>query len=153
SNWIRSAASAANLQPIGQNGLWFHELELGGVTAKLSLPSAGAEAEDPTHARWLRSAFGHWNPRPGLLKVQNADLIVEREGDYFRATGASFSLGEIAPGTISTAQIIWKIGPVKSVFHGVSGRTSLEDSRATFAALRLTPDVTVKNFTVSVGDM
>ena len=153
SNWVRSAMTAADFHPIGQNGLWFHELELDGVTAKLSLPGANAEPEDPKQARWLRSAFGRSNPHPGVITVRSADLIVEREGDYFRMSGALFSLGEITPGTIRAAQIVWKIGTVKNVFHSVGGRTSLEDSRATFAELRLTPDVTVRTFTVSVGDI
>jgi hypothetical protein len=154
SGWIRSAATTAHFHPIGRNGLWFQELELDGLTAKLSLPSHTAdEPNESRQTRWLRSAFGRSNPRPGILTVRNADLIVERADDYFWMSGAHFTLGEIAPGTIRAQQVVWKAGSVKNVFRDVRGRTSLQDSRATFAGLRLAPDVLVQTFAISVRDI
>lgn len=152
--WIHSAAKAANFQPLGQNGIWLQELELDGVTAKLALPGANTEAfHEAAHVRWLRSAFGRWSPRPGLIMVRDADVIVERDGDYFRSSGVNFSLGETTPGTFRATQVLWKAGRVRNVFHNVGGLTSLQDSRVTFAGLILTPEVTVQAFTVSVGDI
>ena len=154
SGWIRTAASKVDLEPIGSNGLWFHELELDDVTAKLSLPTS--EPESPAEAassRWFRSAFGHSNARPGLVTVRNADLILERGTDYVRALNAHFSLGEIAPGTFGTSQLVWNGGGGKKTFRDVRGRTSLQGSRATFAGLRLAPDVTVETLTISASDI
>ena len=154
SGWIRTAARKAHIRPIGSNGLWFHELELDGVTAKLSLPTSEVEsAAETAGARWFRSAFGHSKVRPGLVTLRNADLILERGADYLRALNAHFSLGEIAPGTFGTAQLVWNGGGGKKTFRDVRGRTSLQGSRATFAGLRLAPDVTVETFTVSASDI
>ena len=153
SGWIRSAVHAANLDAAGPNGLWFHELELDGVTAKLSLPADDAQSSEvPAHIRWLRSLFGRSNLRPGLLTLRNGDLIVERGADYLRATNTYFTLSEIAPGTFGTSRLLWNGSAGKKIFRDVRGRTSLQDSRATFAGLRLAPDVTIETFTVSPGN-
>ena len=154
SGWIRAAASKAHFEPNGPNGLWFQELELDGVTAKLFLPTSEAESSaEAGSSRWFHSMVGRSSLRPGLLKLRNADLIVERGTDYLRATNAHFSLGEIAPGTFGTSQLLWSGGGGKKAFRDVRGRTSLQGTRATFAGLRLAPDVTVETFTVSASDI
>ena len=42
--WVRSGAEKCGFHPIGGNGLWFRELEMDDVTARLSLPH-GADEE------------------------------------------------------------------------------------------------------------
>ena len=154
SGWFRAAARRAHFEPIGSNGIWFQELELDGVTAKLSLPTGDAESSsEAASSRWVRSAFGHSNIRPCLVTLRNADLILERGADYLRALNAHFSLGEITPGTFGTSQLVWHGGGGKKIFRDVRGRTSLQGSRATFAGIRLAPDVSVETFTVSASDI
>jgi hypothetical protein len=154
SGWLRSAAKAANLQTTGQNGIWFQELEIDGMTAKLSVPGANSEVfDEAAHIRWLRSAFGRWTPHPSLISVRDADVIVERDGDYFRMSGATFSLGETTPGTFRATQVRWKLGSVRNAFDNVGGLTSLQGARVIFAGLILTPEVTVQTFSVSIGDI
>lgn len=154
SGWIRTGARKAHIRPIGTNGLWFHELECDGVTAKLSLPTSEVKSStEAAGSRWFRSLFGHSNVRPGRVMLRGADLIVERGTDYLRAVNAHFSLGEIAPGTFGASQLVWSGGGGKKTFRDVRGRTSLQGSRATVAGLRLAPDVTVETFTVSASDI
>ena len=151
SGWVRSAAERAGFYPIGGNGLWFHELELDDVTARLSLPY-GAEA-DPggaSQTQWLRRALGMPGAEPGIYTVRNADLILDRGEDWLRVSGAHFSLSETAPGFVRASQIAAKTESGRTTFSSVRGRTSLDGARATFAGLRLAPDMTLESMAVSL---
>ena len=152
--WIRSGAVSAGFEPIGRNGLWFPELEVEGLTAKLSLPGASSsDSENASNTRWLHSVFGRPAARPGLITVKNADIIVERDGRYVRMEGASFTLSELDPGNLRATQLIWKVDGVKNVFRDIRARTSMQDARVTLSGLRLDPAVTVDTFSITATDI
>ncbi|MEQ1851509.1 MAG: hypothetical protein ABMA01_07945, partial [Chthoniobacteraceae bacterium] len=150
---IRIAAKKAGFEPIGKNGLWFHELELDDVTAKIVLPTGGTrEAPAPTYDRWLRAAFRRPPIRPGQLTVRNGDFILAHGAEYLRARKTRLSLSETDAGTFAAGEVIWKSRAGSRVFTGVIGRTALQGPKVTLAALRLAPDVTVQTVTVSSGE-
>lgn len=151
--WIRSGAERAGFYPIGGNGLWFRELEMDDVTARVSLPR-GAEGESGADSpvRWLRRVIGVSGVQPGIYTVRNADLILDRGEDWVRATGAHFTLSETAAGFVRAAQIAMKTESGRKSFSGVRGRTSLEGTRATIAGLKLTPDMMLQSLSVSLGE-
>jgi len=154
SNWIRSAAAAADFLPLGGNGLWFQELELDDMTARLSLPSGSqvASAAEPEH-RWLRRTLGASGISPGNITVRNADLILDRGEDYLRSTGTHFTLSEVAPGSFRAEQIVYRVNGSRQAFRGVRGRTSLQDSHATVAGMKLTPEVTLQSLSLAVTEI
>ena len=151
--WVRSAAERVGFYPTGGNGQWFRELEMDGVTARLSLPGGGdAERGTEAPANWLRRVIGVSGVRPGIYTVRNADLILDRADDWVRVSGAHFTLSETAAGVLRAAQIAIKIESGRQNFTGVRGRTSLEGSRATIAGLKLAPDMTLQSLSVSLGE-
>ena len=151
--WVRSGAERLGFNPIGGNGLWFRELEMDGVTARVSLPhGADAEPSGEPRTQWLRRAFAMDAAQPGIYTVRNADLILDRGDDWLRVSGAHFSLSETAAGVLRASQIAMKTAQGRSAFHGVRARTSLDGSRATIASMRLAPDVTLQSLSVSLGD-
>ena len=151
--WVRSGAERIGFYPIGGNGLWFRELELDGVTARLSLPlGADAGRGDEPQAQWLRRAIGMPGAHPGICTVRNADLILDRGEDWLRVSGAHFSLSETAAGFVRAAQIAMRTESGRQHFSGVRGRTSLDGARATFAGLKLAPDMTLQTLSVSLGE-
>ncbi len=151
--WVRSGAERAGFYPIGGNGLWFRELEMDGVTARLSLPLglAGGRAENSPR-RWLRHAIGMPAAQPGIYTVRNADLVIDRGEDWLRVSGAHFSLSETAAGFVRATQIAMRTGSGRQQFRGVRGRTSLDGARAMFAGMRLAPDMTLQNLSVSLEE-
>jgi hypothetical protein len=151
--WVRSGAERCGFYPIGGNGLWFRELEMDDVTARLSLPhGADAETGPEPQTRWLRRMIGMSGAEPGIFTVRNADLILDRGEDWLRVSGAHFTLSETAAGFVRAAQIAMNTESGRKVFSGVRGHTSLDGARATFAGLRLTPDVTLESLSVSLGE-
>ena len=135
------------------NGLWFRELEMDDVTARLSLPhGADGESGPEPQTRWLRRALGVSGVQPGIYTVRNADLILDRGEDWLRVRGAHFSLSETAGGFVRAEQIAMKTESGRKNFGGVRGRTSLDGARATIAGLRLAPDVTLGSLSVSLGE-
>jgi hypothetical protein len=153
SGWIRAGAQRAGFWPIGGNGLWFRELELDDVTARLSLPhGANSESATESQTQWLRRVIGMSGVQPGIYTVRNADLILDRGDDWMRVSGAHFSLSETATGTMKAAQIAMKTESWRKNFGGVRGRTSLDGARATFAGLRLAPDMTLESLSVSLDE-
>jgi hypothetical protein len=149
--WIRSGAERAGFYPIGGNGLWFRELEMDDVTARLSLPhSADVEPAEDSPTKWLRRALTMQGAQPGIYTVRNADLILDRGEDWLRVRGAHFTLSETAAGFVRAAQIAMKAESGRKNFSGVRGRTSLDGARATIAGLRLAPDVTLQSLSVSL---
>lgn len=154
SDWIRAAAARAHFHPLGSNGLWFQELELDDMTARVSLPS-GSEEDSATEKenRWLHRALDPSSIHPGIVTVRNADLILGRGDDYIRSTGTHFTLSEIAPGSFRAAQIGYRLHETRRVFFNVRGRTSLQDSNATVAGLKLAPDVTVQSLSFAVSEV
>lgn len=151
--WVRSAAARAGFYPIGGNGLWFRELEMDDLTARLSLPlGANAESGPEVQSHWLRRVIGVSGVEPGIYTVRNADLILDRAEDWVRVSGAHFTMSETAAGFVRAAKIAIKTASGRQTFSGVRGRTSLEGSRATIAGLKLTPDVTLQSLSVSLGE-
>ena len=151
--WVRSGAERAGFYPIGGNGLWFRELEMDGVTARLSLPlGADAGRGDGPRMRWLRREIGMSGTRAGIYTVRNADLILDRGEDWLRVSGAHFSLSETAAGLLRAAQISMKTESGRQHFSGVRGHTSLDGARATFTGLKLAPDVALQSLSVSLGE-
>ena len=149
--WVRSGTERAGFYPIGGNGLWFHELELDDVTARLSLPhGAESEAGPESQTRWLRRAIGVPGAQPGIYTVRNADLILDRGEDWLRVSGAHFALSETAAGFVRATQIEMKTESGRKSFRGVRGRTSLADAVATVAGMWLAPDVTLQSLGVSL---
>ncbi len=151
--WVRTGAAKAGFHPIGENGLWFRELEMDDVTARLSLPhgtEVAPAAGQPT--QWLRGMLEVQGAHPGIYTVRNADLILDRGTDWLRVSGAHFSLSETAAGVLRAAQIAMKTESGKRIFAGVRARTSLEGSRATLAGMKLAPDVTLASLSVSLKD-
>jgi len=154
STWIRSAAESADFRPLGDNGLWFHELELDDVTARLSLPSGtdgdfGAEQEH----RWLKRTLSASSVSPGIVTVRNGDLILDRGDDYLRTSGTCFTLSEIAPGSIRADQVMCKVDGTHKVFRSVRGLTSLQGSNATIAGIKLAPDVTLESLSLAAAEI
>ena len=151
--WVRSGAERAGFYPIGGNGLWFRELEMDGVTARLSLPlGADAGRGDGPRMGWLRREIGMSGTRAGIYTVRNADLILDRGEDWLRVSGAHFSLSETAAGLLRAAQISMKTESGRQHFSGVRGHTSLDGARATFTGLKLAPDVALQSLSVSLGE-
>ncbi|MEO6789293.1 MAG: hypothetical protein ABI318_24475 [Chthoniobacteraceae bacterium] len=149
--WVRSGAERLGLYPIGGNGLWFRELEMDDVSAKLSLPNgADAAAGDETRSQWLRRALAWRGAQPGIYTVRNADLILDRGDDWLRVSGAYFSLSETAAGFVRAAQIAMKTDSGRKRFGSVRGRTSLDGSRATITGMVIAPDVTLQSLSVSL---
>ena len=150
--WIRSAAEAMGFRPLGGNGFWFQELELDGMTARLSLPSGSdddAGAKQPV--RWLHRALGASGFHPEIITVRSGDLILDRGGDYLRTTGTNFTLSEIAPGSFRAAQVACKFHETRRVFQNVRGLTSMQDSSATLASVKLAPDVVLQSLNVAAA--
>ncbi len=151
--WVRSTAERAGFYPLGGNGLWFREVEMDGVTARLSLPvGTDAGRGDEPHAQWLRRAVGSPAAHPGIYTVRNADLIFDRGADWLRVSGAHFSLSETAAGFVRAAQIAMKTESGRKQFSGVRGRTSLKGARATLTGMKLAPDVTLQSLSVSLEE-
>ncbi len=149
--WIRSGAAKVGLYPIGANGLWFRELEMDDVTARLSLPlGADAESGPESQTRWMRRAIGISGAQPGIYTVRNADLILDRGEDWLRVSGAHFSMSETAAGFLRATRIAMKTASGRKNFGGVRGRTSLDGARATISGLRLAPDVMLQGLSVSL---
>jgi hypothetical protein len=151
SGWVRSAARRAGLRPVGGNGLWFRELEMDDVTARLSLPR-GTEQGDEPQTQWLRRALEMRGVHPGIYTVRNADLILDRGDAWLRMSGSHFSLSETAPGTLRATQLAMKTEHGRATFRGVRARTSLAGSRATVSRMTLAPDVTLQSISISLED-
>ncbi len=153
SNWVRAGAAGMGFAPIGQNGRWFQLLELDGLSAKLLLPDGPAEETGST-PRWLRSRLGGGaHHLPVVFSVRDADFVIGRADDYLHAERVRMTLSEIEPGTVLAAQLSWKIQGTEKSFRDVGGRTSLQESTATVAGLRLGPDVRVESFSVGLADL
>ena len=151
--WVRSGAEKCGFYPIGGNGLWFRELEMDDVTARVSLPhGADVQSGEERRLEWLRHAFEVEGAKPGIYTVRNAELILDRGDDWLRVSGAHFSLSETAAGVLRATQIAMKNESGRKTFTGVRARTSLEGSRATIAGMKLAPDVTLASLSVSLND-
>jgi hypothetical protein len=152
SGWIRTAAEAIRLTPIGKNGRFFQELDVEDVTAKVILPGGGMrEPAGRALGGWIRPAMPALGLHPAVLRVHNGDLILAHGAEYLRALGARFSIGEIEPGNFSAKELRWKSRAGGRVFRDVKARTALQDSKVTLAGLRLAPDVVVETLTASTG--
>lgn len=149
--WIQNWARKAGLHPTGDAGQWFSELELSDVTAKLSL-SGGQGVQTGPLAHWLRNLLPLKIAHPGHYTVRNADLIIERGGDWLRASGLHFSLSDTSRGVMRAARVAMSAGGVRKDVTGVRAWTSLEGSTALVSGMRLAPDVMLRNFTVSLSD-
>ncbi len=153
SNCLRAGAERLGFAPIGQNGRWFQLLELRGLSAKFLLPDGPAE-EITNSPRWLRSQFGGGaHHLPVVFSVRDADFVIGRGEDYLHAERVYMTLSQIEPGTVLAAQLTWKIQGSEKSFRDVGGRTSLQESLATVAGLRLGPDVRVDSFSVGLADL
>ncbi len=151
--WVRSGAEKCGFHPIGGNGLWFRELEMDDVTARLSLPHGADEGpRGELKMQWLRRALAVRGAQPGIYTVRNADLILDRGVESLRVSGAHFTLSGTAAGTLRAAQIAVRTESGRKIFSGVRAYTSLKDSNATIARMRLAPDVTLQSLGVSLAD-
>lgn len=152
--WVRAGAEKCGFHPMGGNGLWFRELEMDHVTARLSLPhGSDADPGDEPRTNWLQRALAMRGTQPGLYTVRNAELILDRgDNDWLRVKGAHFSLSETASGSLRATQIAMKTEQGRKDFTGVRARTSLNEGRATISGMRLAPDVTMESLSVSLAD-
>ena len=153
SGWLRAGTERLGFTSTGQNGRWFQLLELEGVTAKLLLPDGPAE-EIAATPRWLRAQFSGGGRRaPVVVSARDADLVIGRGTDYLHAEHVRATLSEIEPGTVRAAQLSWKIQGSEKSFRDIGGRSSLQESTATVAGLRLGPDVRVESFSVALAEL
>ncbi len=153
SNWVRNSARALGLATIGRNNVWWQRLELDGVSAKLTLPTALTK-EPATSRRLLRSQFGEGMLHPPLyLSVRDTEFVIERGSDFLHAIGLRFSLSEIEPGSARASQLSWNLGGLTKSFRDLHGSSTLQQSRATIAGLSLAPDVRVEFFSVNLSDL
>ena len=150
---VRALAERAGFYPIGGNGLFFRELEMDDVTARLSLPRAGAQAiDEDSAADTFRRALAVRGVQAGMYTVRNADLIMDRGEDWMRISGAHFSLNQTSAGVFRAAEIGFKVEQGRTAFRNVRAHTWLDGSRAALAGMRITPEVTLQNLGVSLGD-
>ncbi len=149
--WVRSGAERCGFHPIGKNGLWFHELEMDNVTARVALPNGSElDTDEGRSMKWLRSALAVRGVQPGIITVRNADLVLDRGEDWLHVSGAHFTLSETAAGTARAARIAMKTESGRKEFLGVRGWTSLKDAYAQLSGMRLGPDVVLESLGISL---
>ncbi len=151
--WIRTGAARLGAEPQGNNGVWWQELELDGISAKLEL-TRNDRIPAAASGDWLRKRLtGGKTCTPLAFHVRDADVVIQRGGEFARAQDLRFSVSAIEPGNFIAEQVTVKNQWFDKVFREVRGRTNLEGARVTAAGMVLAPELKVNTFTISLADL